>query len=72
MDLGKEKHPDFEDFEFEKDETCAMLIEGIPRELRNQFKAECAKCERSMKDVLIEFMEDYTKPEEEDDNDSVY
>lgn len=36
-----------------------MFVEGIPADVRANFKAACAKKQETMKDVLIKFMMTY-------------
>jgi len=38
-----------------------MLIWGIPEELKHKFKMRCMEQEETMKDVIIDFMQKYTK-----------
>lgn len=38
------------------EENCALYVRPLPRALRNSFKAECAKNDLDMIDVLTEFM----------------
>ena len=40
----------------EKEDEVDLLVRKIPREVRDQFKAYCAKRSRSMTELLIEYM----------------
>lgn len=38
-----------------------LLLEGIPKDLKLTFKAACARAGKSMKSVIIKFMNDFAK-----------
>ena len=43
------------------EDTTTLLLWGIPKKLKQQFKARCAEENRSMKSVLEEFLHDFVK-----------
>ena len=47
-----------------ENQKLAVVKTSIPEELRNSFKAACAKEGRNMSDVLSDFMEQYVKERE--------
>lgn len=38
-----------------------LFVEGVPKDLRLQFKSACAKKGKSMKDVIIRLMRRYAR-----------
>ena len=45
--------------EKQNDETTTMLIKGIPADVHQQFKSECAKAGLTMREKLIQLMAEY-------------
>lgn len=43
------------------DGTRPLMIWGVPRNVKARFKARCSQQEVSMKQVIIEFMEEYVE-----------
>lgn len=42
-----------------KEETTTLYIWDIPEDLKKDFKAKCAQKGQTMKNVIIEMMDDY-------------
>ena len=45
----------------EQQNTTELLIWKIPEELKSSFKARCAAQEKTMREVILEFMEAYSR-----------
>lgn len=51
----------------EKVRTCALYIRGIPVNLKNYFRAHCIKREKTMSEVIMDFMKQVTSCDRQTD-----
>ena len=52
--------------------TSCLYIQHIPANLKSYFKAYCAKQEKTMRNVILEFMQQCTKTARHIDDDTRY